>query len=78
MNHITGFIDDILEASPLTTIDFESPKRRPRGISKREYDITGYVPSDGTAKVAQKDCRLYTTGYDIANAPIFYKMEFVI
>ena len=25
---------------------------------------------DGTAKVAQKDCRLYTTGYDDAN---FYR-----
>ena len=47
MNHITGFISDILGAPPLTTTGFRfhKKKKRPRGISKREYDITGYVAS---------------------------------
>ena len=47
MNHITGFISDISDAPPLTTTGFRSDKRkkRTRGISKREYDITGYVAS---------------------------------
>ena len=46
MNHITGLIRCKLEAHPLTITGFESHKKeRPRGISKREYDITGYVAS---------------------------------
>ena len=47
MNHITGFRKDKTEAPPLATTGFEfhKKKKRPRGISKREYDITGYVAS---------------------------------
>ena len=47
MNHITGFINDKVEAHPLATTGFRfhKKKKRPRGISKREYDITGYVAS---------------------------------
>ena len=46
MNEITGLREVKTEASPLTTAGFEShKKRRPRSISKREYDITGYVAS---------------------------------
>ena len=47
MNHITGSEKDILGAPPLATTGFRfhKKKKRPRGISKREYDITGYVAS---------------------------------
>ena len=47
MNHITGFRKDKTDAQPLATTGFRFHKRkeRPRGISKREYDITGYVAS---------------------------------
>jgi hypothetical protein len=49
MNDITGFINDKTEAQapPLATTGFRfhKKKKRPRGISKREYDITGYVAS---------------------------------
>jgi hypothetical protein len=47
MNHITGFISDKVGAHPLATTGFRfhKKKKRTRGISKREYDITGYVAS---------------------------------
>ena len=47
MNDITGFRRVKTEAHPLATTGFEfhKKKKRPRGISKREYDITGYVAS---------------------------------
>ena len=47
MNHITGFSSLKTDAQPLATTGFEfhKKKKRPRGISKREYDITGYVAS---------------------------------
>ena len=49
MNHITGSGGRILGAQSLATTGYESHKRKapggPRGISKREYNITGYVAS---------------------------------
>ena len=47
MNHTTGFIDDISGAPPPYPQLVLSPlkEKRPRGISKRQYDIAGYVAS---------------------------------
>ena len=47
MNDITGFRRVKVEAPFLATTGFRfhKKKKRPRGISKREYDITGYVAS---------------------------------
>ena len=47
MNDITGSDGRISDAPSLTTTGFRfhKKKKRPRGISKREYDITGYVAS---------------------------------
>ena len=46
MNHITSFSSLKTGAPPLTTTGFWFHKKKsPRGISKREYDITGYVAS---------------------------------
>ena len=46
MNHITGSDGYMLVAQPLTTTDCRSNRKtRLRGISKREYDMTGYVVS---------------------------------
>ena len=62
MNEITGSGGRISEAHPSITTGFESHKK----ISAlRHYRLRRL--QDGTAKVAQKDSRLYTTGYDSAN-----------
>jgi hypothetical protein len=47
MNHMTGFSSLKVDAHPLATTGFRfhKKKKRTRGISKREYDITGYVAS---------------------------------
>ena len=47
MNDITGSVRPKRAPKPLATTGFRfhKKKKRPRGISKREYDITGYVAS---------------------------------
>ena len=69
-------------AQPLTTTGFESDKKNALVALVNENMTWHYRLrriQDGTAKVAQKDCRLYTTGYDVADVPIFFylKMELV-
>ena len=49
----------------LTTTGFESHKKKPSW----HYRLRRI--QDGTAKVAQKESRLYTTGYDVDNVPSF-------
>ena len=46
MNDITGSVRPKRTPKPLATTGFRFiKKKRTRGISKREYDITGYVAS---------------------------------